>query len=488
MSRRLPRPDETSPPPGPFMGRGRDGVSRPMPLPPVRLQGDMTGSGVARPSQPVGPPDKSSSVFGQSGVKRVAPASAEAMQMIDDIIDRRDVAVVFQAIFDATDGQVVGFESLLRGPPGPLQAPLPLLAAAHARGRGGELDWVGRAAAFQTMLDAHLPASLSLFVNIDPESLLEPCPEDLQDVIWAAQSGLRVFVEITEMMLLREPVRVLQSVMRARKDGWGIALDNIGYGAMGLALLPVIEPDVLKLDRQLLAEGTGLASAAIAAASRQRFHTGASLMVERFEDDGTVPLAQALGVGFRQGRALAAEGPLPDTLPYPRNPVPLLKHAEGAGRAPWDVLMDHGASTTQTMSEAGVTSIVRNLISAAFAGQEAPVVALILPEGQLRDAQSASVYRMLLARSPLQILLGPSASMQDGWRAWGVELPADHPWLSTLTIVAVSGSAAVSLAARPLDDRDPNGHHELVLSHDLGTALAALREILNLCDAHSGAH
>jgi hypothetical protein len=123
-------------------------------------------------------------------------------------------------------------------------------------------------------------------------------------------------------------------------------------------------------------------------------------MVERFEDDGTVPLAQALGVGFRQGRALAADGPLPDTLPYPRNPVPLLKHAEGAGRAPWDVLIDHGASTTQTMSEAGVTSIVRNLISAAFAGQEAPVVALILAEGQLRDAQSASVYRMLDSSQP----------------------------------------------------------------------------------------
>jgi EAL domain-containing protein (putative c-di-GMP-specific phosphodiesterase class I) len=444
----------------------------------------MTGTGAARLPQAVSPPDGSSSRFGGSGTKRVAPAPDEAMHMIDDIIDRRDVDVVFQAIFDAAGGQVVGFESLLRGPPGPLQAPLPLLAAAHARGRRGELDWVGRAVAFQTMLDAHLPASLSLFVNIDPESLLEPCPEDLQDVIWAAQSGLRVFVEITEMMLLREPVRVLQSVRRARRDGWGIALDNVGYGAMGLALLPVIEPDVIKLDRQLLAEGTGLASAAIAAASRQRFRTGASLMVERFEDDSTVPLAQALGVGFRQGRALAAEGSLPDTLPTPRSPVPLLKHEEGSGRAPWDVLVHHGASATQTMTEAGVTSIVRNLISAAFAGQEAPVVALILPEGQLRDAQSASVYRMLLERSPLQILLGPSASMQDGWRSWGVELPSDHPWLSTLTIVAVSGSAAVSLAARPLDGGDPHGHQELVVSHDLGTALAVLREILHLCDAH----
>jgi hypothetical protein len=316
---------------------------------------------------------------------------------------------------------------------------------------------------------------------------MEPCPDDLLDVIWAAQSGLRVFVEITEAMLLREPVLVLKSVRRARADGWGIALDNVGYGATGLALLPVIEPDVIKLDRQLLAEGTGHASAAIVAASRQRFRTGTSLLVERFEDDATVPLAQSLGVGFQQGRALRAEGPLPDRLPAPRRAVPLLKHEVASGRSPWDVLVDHGATVTQTGSDTGVNSIVRHLISAAFAGQEAPVVAMIMPDGQLRDAQSASVFRMLLERSPLQILLGPGASMQDGWRAWGVELSADHPFSGTLTIVAVSSSSAVSLAARPLRESPSDGRYELVLSHEHGAALAVLREVLDLCDRCSSA-
>jgi EAL domain-containing protein (putative c-di-GMP-specific phosphodiesterase class I) len=383
-------------------------------------------------------------------------------------------------------GQVIGFEALLRGPPGPLQAPLPLLAAAHARGRGGELDWVGRAAAFQAMLDTKLPPTVSLFVNVDPESLLEPCPDDLLDVIWAAQSGLRVFVEITETMLLREPVRVLRSVRRARGDGWGIALDNVGYGATGLALLPVIEPDVIKLDRQLLAEGTGHASAALMAASRERLRTGASLLVERFEDDATVPLSHALGIGFRQGRVLAVEGPLPERLPIPRRPVPLLKHAVASGRSPWDVLVDHGAHLSQTNSETGVSNIVRHLVSAAFAGQEAPVVALIRPRGQLRDDQSASVFRMLLERSPLQIILGPDASLQDGWRAWGVDLPAFHPFSRTLTIVAVSSTSAVSLAARPLSESPDENRHELVLSHHLGAALAVLREILDLCEERSG--
>lgn len=441
--------------------------------------------GVPRPAHTAGSLNDSSSMLTDDAAKRVASAAPDSVPNVDQIIDRRDVAVVFQAIIDAVSGQVVGFEALLRGPPGPLHAPLPLLAAARARGRGGELDWVGRAAAFQAFMHADFPSSLSLFVNVDPDSLLEPCPEDLLDVIWSAQSGLRVFVEITETMLLREPVRVLRSVRRARSDGWGIALDNVGYGATGLALLPVIEPDVIKLDRQLLAEATGHASAAMVAASRERFRTGASLLVERFEDDATVPLAQSLGVGFRQGRALGAEGPLPDRLPTPRRPVPLIKHATGIGRAPWDVLVDHGAIPSQTNSETGVSSIVRHLMSAAFAGQDAPVIAVILPDGQLRDPQSASVYRMLLERSPLQIVLGPGASVQNGWRTWGVELSADHPWSRTLTIIAVSGTVAVSLAARPVHGSPSDEHHELVLSHDLGTALAVLREVLDLCDTCS---
>jgi EAL domain-containing protein (putative c-di-GMP-specific phosphodiesterase class I) len=441
--------------------------------------------GAAPPSHPADSPDGSPSTAVPIVAQGVAPVDPDALPTIDEIIDRRAVSVVFQGIFDAVHGQVVGFEALLRGPPGPLNSPQLLLAAARACGRGGELDWVGRAAAFQAMIDADLPPSMSLFVNVDPDSLLTPCPDDLLDVVWAAQSGLRVFVEITEAMLLREPVRVLKSVRRARADGWGIALDNVGYGATGLALLPVIDPDVIKLDRQLLAEGAGRASSAMVAASRQRFLTGASLLVERFEDDATVPLVKALGVGFRQGRSLGAEGPLPERLPTPWRAVPLIKHAPGSGRSPWDVLVDGGATTTLTRDEGGVNSLVRHLLSAAFDGQEAPVVALILPEGELREAQGAGIYTMLIERSPLQILLGGGASMYDSWRVWGMELPSYHPWSRTLTIVAISSGVAMSLSARPIQALASDDRYELVLSYDLGTAMAVLREILDLCDARS---
>ena len=467
----------------PTANRSQEAGPRPAHAP--RQQPDGSGLRLGGTAFSPGVPSSTSndSTSGEAAAERVAPPGAGFVPDIDDIIDRRDVAVVFQAILDAVSGQVVGFEALLRGPPGPLHAPIPLLAAARSRGRCGELDWIGRALAFQTMLKADLPHSLSLFVNVDPDSLLVPCPQDLLDVVWEAQSGLRVFVEITETMFLREPVLVLKSVRRARHDGWGIALNNVGYGAKGLALLPVIAPDVIKLDQQLLAEGTGYASAALVAASRQRFLSETALMVERVQNDATVPLAQSLGVDFRQGRALATEGPLPESLPIPWRPIPLIKHPAPSGRTPWDVLVQNGAKVTRTTDHVGVSSLVRHLVSTAFAGQEAPVVALILPEGHLQDAQSASILQMLVERTPLQILLGPGASLQSDWRTWGVDLPANHPWSSTLAVVAVSGSMSMSLAARALDTVPTYDRYEMVLSYDLGASLAVLREVLDYCDA-----
>jgi EAL domain-containing protein (putative c-di-GMP-specific phosphodiesterase class I) len=410
--------------------------------------------------------------------------------IIDDIIDQRDIDIVFHAVLDALGDQIVGFEALLRGPKGPLQSPQHLLAAARACGRAGELDWIARARAFQMMLDSDLPSSTSLFVNVDPDSLLEPCPEDLLHIVWSAQSRLRVFVEITETMLLRQPVLVLESVRRARTAGWGIALDNVGYGATGLSLLPVIAPDVIKIDRQLLAESTEHASAAIAAASRQHCRTGASLLVERFERDETVPLAQALGVGFRQGRALAVEGPLPKKLLTPRRPVPLLTHPTADGTSPWQILTAAGATSCETSGKTGVSTLVRHLLSDVFGGAQAPMIGLALPPGHLQDPQSASVYRMLLERSPLQILLAPDAAVRSDWRTRGVNLPPFHPWSKMLMLVAISNTTGLVLAARPVHEGSSDGRFEVLLSHDLDVALEVLAELLAMGDARepSGVH
>src|SRR5258708_2677735 len=80
-----------------------------------------------------------------------------------------------------------------------------LLGAARGAGRVGELDWICGAAAFSDRMAAQLPSSISLFVNVEPDSLVEPCPDDLLETIWEAETKLRVFIDITGRALARYP-------------------------------------------------------------------------------------------------------------------------------------------------------------------------------------------------------------------------------------------------------------------------------------------
>src|SRR2546421_5323188 len=212
-------------------------------------------------------------------------ASSPTGRLINEIIAARAVEVEYQPVFDVDNKQVVGFEALTRGPDGPLRSPLHLFAAARLVGRLGELDWICRAVALRGLLEAELHPAISLFVNVEPDSLIEPCPEDLLETIWEAENRLRIMIDLTGRTLSRYPREVLETVRRARAARWGVALSHVEFSAAGLALLPTIEPDVIKLDHPLLATGQGHVSAAITGALSEAERTGAALVVQRVEDE-----------------------------------------------------------------------------------------------------------------------------------------------------------------------------------------------------------
>ena len=137
-------------------------------------------------------------------------------QLVDQIIDGRVVHIEYQPVYDSARRQIVAFEALSRGPEGPLRSPVDLFAAAQAVGRLGELDWVCRAAAFRDLLDAKLPSSISLFVNVEADSLIEPCPPDLLDTVLEAEQLLRVVIEVNGRSIARHPVQFLVTARRAR--------------------------------------------------------------------------------------------------------------------------------------------------------------------------------------------------------------------------------------------------------------------------------
>lgn len=272
-------------------------------------------------------------------------AADEANREFSDLLDRRDVRVVFQPVLDLCSGEIVGLEALARGPEtSAFESPLALFAAARQTGRVAELDWVCRAAAFQAFQEADLPPAMSLFVNVEPETLTQECPPDLAHFVARAESVLRVFVEVNDRALAADPAGVLGAVDRAREMGWGIALDDIGGSRAPVAMLPIVRADVLKLDLRLLNKASAEDSAAIITSVLRYVETkGAALLVEGIESKAEARWARALGATYAQGMHLGAPGPLRISYPTPSVPVRLRTIATVDRRitSPFALLEDH---------------------------------------------------------------------------------------------------------------------------------------------------
>ncbi len=190
-------------------------------------------------------------------IGRQSPAPAQCLEtmvvspatsvdgLLGALIRDQNVRSIYQPIVDLDSGSTVGYEALARGPRDhPLERPDVLFAAARAAGRIGELDRACLDAALRGARLAGLAAPWTLFVNVEPEC----ADQALRETVDADGSGVRVVIELTERKLTANPVELLHLVERVRGRGWGIALDDVGAHRASLALLPLLRPDIIKLE------------------------------------------------------------------------------------------------------------------------------------------------------------------------------------------------------------------------------------------------
>jgi EAL domain-containing protein (putative c-di-GMP-specific phosphodiesterase class I) len=410
--------------------------------------------------------------------------SAADHDLIVQIVRRREVVAEFQPVLDIGRNQIVGFEALSRGPVGPLRRPDKLFAAATAAGLVGQLDWVCRATAFRGMLERGLPPAVSLFVNVEPDSLIEPCPDDLLETIWQATARLRVFIDITGRALSRYPAEVLETVRRARAAGWGVAVGDVEFSASGLALLPTLEPDVLKMNHHALTMGAGNASAALSAVLSETEHTGAALLLERIEDEDASQVGRSIGATYQIGMFLGRPGPLPAELPLPHAPVPLRQVKHSTPDTPWDVLAAQGAHIAAGVRQEDMAYVLRAFASEAASAALPPVIASILPDGMSMQPEDALLYRMLLQRCPLVLIAGRDVHSLNDWHARAADLPPTHPLLEQFCFAALSPTLSLVLVAR----RDPRRQAivDLAVSHQPATCRQVVRNIIDVMDTLEG--
>ena len=239
---------------------------------------------------------------------------------LDRILAQRLVRVVYQPIVRLADAQVVAYEALSRGPSdSPLERPDRLFAAAAVDGRTVELDWLCRAEALDGAIAAGLAPPHTLFVNAEPAALPHGLPAAHRPT-WERAAGLRVVVEITERALTADPAGLLAAVEGIRARGWGVALDDVGADTRSLALMPLVRPDVIKLDLRLVQQqpDSGIAEI-MTAVNAQRERTGCVILAEGIETDEHVATARSLGAELGQGWHFGRPAPLPS--PAARRPA-----------------------------------------------------------------------------------------------------------------------------------------------------------------------
>ena len=187
------------------------------------------------------------------------------------IIESDGIATFFQPILSARQRSVVGAEALSRGlvgvealsrhelakkgGAGELIPPKILFSMAAEEGLTAQMERLCRMTAVRTFAHLERHAELILFLNVDAQaSEMDPgWLEDLLKQMSAERLNPRnVAIEILESAF-DDTARLRQLMDRIRSHGFLLVLDDVGTGYSNLDRVPVVKPDVLKLDRSMVA-------------------------------------------------------------------------------------------------------------------------------------------------------------------------------------------------------------------------------------------
>jgi EAL domain-containing protein (putative c-di-GMP-specific phosphodiesterase class I) len=405
------------------------------------------------------------------------------------VIGQRQVHTFFQPLVHLADSEVVGFEALSRGPEGTdLENPLALFDAAKEAGRVEELDWLCASSAFEAAHRAKLHPSMTIFLNFKPGTLTSPYPKDLAKDILRARNQSRVVAEIDEEDLRNEPALVLEAASRARADGWGVALDNVGATPASLALLPILHPDVVKLDLRVLAQHRGHEAAEIEMTVRAYAEaSGAAILAQRVETESDVLEARGYGATYGEGWHYGRPDLLPKGERIPRAAFPFLRAAEDdASATPFEVVRQHRQpTTTDKQSLARITSVLEH----RALSNGAPFVLLVcVQDGGLLTRDTRIHYEGLTRQAAFTALFGTDMGNVRLPDAQVVDVPPRHALALEWNVIVVGPSYTGALVAQDLGDVGDTRYrrYDHVVTHDRDLVVEAARSLLRWIDRRQG--
>jgi len=178
----------------------------------------------------------------------------EQLSALGTILAQGGLHSLFQPIVSLSERRILGYEALSRGPSNSvLHSPINLFAAARHAGRLSELEMACRTNACRAFSEQKLDAKL--FLNVSPESLLEPMHQSGRTLELLQRYGIapsQVVIELTEQTPTDDFQLLHTALHHYRAMGFSIALDDLGAGYSSLRLWSELRPDYVKIDRHFI--------------------------------------------------------------------------------------------------------------------------------------------------------------------------------------------------------------------------------------------
>ncbi|MGC9155678.1 MAG: EAL domain-containing protein [Ferrimicrobium sp.] len=176
---------------------------------------------------------------------------------VEDCLERKALETHFQPIVSVESSQVIAYEALSRGRSrsGALISPLRLFSYAQKMDAIFFLDRLSRETAIATAAKIELDGRI--FINFLPNAIYDP-RQCLRTTLAIAEQHQfdpsRIVFEVTESQQILDFAHLKRIFRYYRSHGFQVALDDVGSGYAGLNTIAGLLPDVIKIDRELIAD------------------------------------------------------------------------------------------------------------------------------------------------------------------------------------------------------------------------------------------
>lgn len=217
-----------------------------------------------------------------------------------------DFTMAFQPIVDIAEDRIWGYEALVRGPNGASAKSVLEQLDEHNR---YWFDQTCRVKAIEMAAEL-FPTETHLSINFMPNSVYEPraCIRTTLDT--SRRTGFDsqyLMFEFTEDEQITDHDHIKNIIASYKKMGFLTAIDDFGAGYAGLNLLAKLQPDIVKVDMDLIrnVDHDDTKRAILKGLNLTASELGITLLAEGVETEAEMIALRAMGIHLFQGYLLA---------------------------------------------------------------------------------------------------------------------------------------------------------------------------------------